>query len=147
MVEKELVERIDRWIEGHRDEFIEDVVRMVRIKSVAQQDSPVKPYGSGCREALHAMLDLGKKHGFLTENYEEYMGSIDMGIPKETIGFWGHLDVVPEGDGWDFPPYEGVVKNGMIIGRGAQDNKGQTMAVFYVMRCIQELGIPLRHNL
>lgn len=147
MVEKELVERIDRWIEGHRDEFIEDVVRMVRIKSVAQQDSPVKPYGSGCREALHAMLDLGKKHGFLTENYEEYMGSIDMGIPKETIGFWGHLDVVPEGDGWDFPPYEGVVKNGMIIGRGAQDNKGQTMEVFYVMRCIQELGIPLRHNL
>ena len=147
MAEQELVAKIDKWIENHRDEFVEDVVRMVRIKSVAQQDSPVKPYGPGCREALHAMLDLGKKHGFLTENYEEYMGSIDLGTSGETIGFWGHLDVVPEGDGWDFPPYEGVVKNGMIIGRGAQDNKGQTMAVFYVMRCIQELGIPLRHNL
>ena len=140
-------EKIDQWIEEHRQELINDIVDQVRIKSVAEKNSPVKPYGQGCRDALHAMLDLGKRHGFLTENYEDYMGGIDMGGKGETIGFWGHLDVVPEGEDWDFPPYQGVIKNGMIIGRGAQDNKGQTMAVFYVLRCIRDLGIPLRHNL
>lgn len=140
-------EKIDRWIEAHHEEFIGDIVRQVRIKSVAEHDSTVPPYGQGCLDALHAMLALGEKHGFETQNYENYMGSIDFGGAGETIGFWGHLDVVPEGNDWDFPPYEGVVKDGLIIGRGAQDNKGQTMAVFYVMRCIRELGIPLRHNL
>lgn len=140
-------ERIDRWIAEHRQEFIDDVVAQVRIKSVAEKNSSVKPYGQGCLNALHAMLELGDRYGFVTQNYENYMGSINMGGQGETIGFWGHLDVVPEGGDWDFPPYEGIVKNGMIIGRGAQDNKGQTMAVFYVLRCIRELGIPLRHNL
>ena len=35
-----------------------------------------------------------------------------------------HADVVPAGDGWSVPPFEGVVKEGFVWGRGATDNKG-----------------------
>jgi len=35
-----------------------------------------------------------------------------------------HLDVVPAGSGWTKPPYEGVVENGKVYGRGSTDNKG-----------------------
>ena len=35
-----------------------------------------------------------------------------------------HTDVVPAGDGWTVPPFDGVVKDGQVWGRGAVDNKG-----------------------
>ncbi len=140
-------EKIIKWIDGHREEMIADIVRLVRIKSVSDTSSAVKPYGQGCLDALHEMLRIAQGYGFQVKNYEDTIGEIDLGYPGEDIGFWGHLDVVPEGDGWDYPPYEGIVEHGLIIGRGAQDNKGQTVAVLFVMRCIKELGIPLQHNL
>lgn len=140
-------QKITEWIEKHKEEMIADIVKLVRIKSVSDDSSPVKPYGQGCLDALHEMLDIAQGYGFDVKNYNDTVGEIDLGYPGEDIGFWGHLDVVPEGEGWDYPPYEGIMEHGMIIGRGAQDNKGQTIAVLFVMRCIKELEIPLHHNL
>jgi len=37
--------------------------------------------------------------------------------------FAGHVDVVPAGNGWDTNPYEAVLKDGYIYGRGTQDMK------------------------
>ncbi|MFH0939842.1 MAG: M20/M25/M40 family metallo-hydrolase [Planctomycetota bacterium] len=51
------------------------------------------------------------------------IGSIGSGgAPRLFIP--AHTDVVPAGDGWSVPPFGGVVKDGMIWGRGAVDNKG-----------------------
>ena len=49
--------------------------------------------------------------------------------------------------GLDYEPFEPVVKDGYLIGRGAQDNKGPAVAMLYVMRCIRELGLPAAHEL
>ena len=44
--------------------------------------------------------------------------------------FAGHTDVVPVGDGqaWHHPPFEAVVQDGMLTGRGAVDMKGAIAA-------------------
>jgi succinyl-diaminopimelate desuccinylase len=39
------------------------------------------------------------------------------------FGFAGHLDVVPPGDGWVSDPFEPVVEDGILTGRGAVDMK------------------------
>jgi len=39
------------------------------------------------------------------------------------FGFAGHLDVVPPGDGWRSDPFETVIENGILTGRGAADMK------------------------
>jgi len=44
------------------------------------------------------------------------------------FGFAGHLDVVPPGDGWASDPFEPVVEDGMLIGRGANDMKSAIAA-------------------
>ena len=44
------------------------------------------------------------------------------------FGFAGHLDVVPPGDGWATNPFETVIENGILAGRGAVDMKSAIAA-------------------
>ncbi|WP_336056689.1 acetylornithine deacetylase/succinyl-diaminopimelate desuccinylase family protein [Nitratireductor sp. CH_MIT9313-5] len=44
--------------------------------------------------------------------------------PGPTIHFNSHIDVVEAGEGWTMDPFEGVVKDGRVYGRGACDMKG-----------------------
>jgi succinyl-diaminopimelate desuccinylase len=48
----------------------------------------------------------------------------------KNLCFAGHTDVVPSGnkEKWKFPPYDAVVNDGMLIGRGAADMKGSIAA-------------------
>ncbi|MGN0182758.1 MAG: M20/M25/M40 family metallo-hydrolase [Candidatus Ornithomonoglobus sp.] len=64
--------------------------------------------------------------------------------PAAAVGIWSHADVVPVGSGWTYPPFEGVYKNGLVIGRGAQDNKCSAIAGLYILECIREMKIPLQ---
>lgn len=148
-MDRELYERIDQWMEAHREELVRDICRMVRIASVSDPEAEEKPFGRGCLEALEEMLRMGEEYGFQTHNYENYVGAmwLEDGPMEETIGFWNHLDVVPVGNNWVYPPFEPVVKDGYLIGRGSQDNKGPAVGMMYVMRCLKELKIPLKHRL
>jgi succinyl-diaminopimelate desuccinylase len=56
----------------------------------------------------------------------------------------GHLDVVPVGEGWTHGPFNPVIEDGKLYGRGVNDDKGPAMAAFYAMRNLKEMGIPLK---
>lgn len=136
------------WIENHRNDIIEDMRRIVNIRSVSEPESAVKPFGEGCREALDAMLAMASEKGLETDNFDYYGGRISLhtGTDGKEIGIWSHLDVVPEGSGWTFPPYEMTVLDDFLIGRGVQDNKSSAVGILYVLLCLKELGIPLKWN-
>jgi succinyl-diaminopimelate desuccinylase len=59
----------------------------------------------------------------------------------------GHLDVVPVGDGWTHGPFNPVIENGKLYGRGVNDDKGPTMAAFYAMRALKEMNVPLKRKI
>ncbi len=59
-----------------------------------------------------------------------------------------HTDVVPvERDGWEEEPFAGLVKDGVIWGRGAVDMKGMGVIELIAMLLIKRLGIPLRRDI
>jgi succinyl-diaminopimelate desuccinylase len=58
-----------------------------------------------------------------TENMVAIRGS---GGPH--FGFAGHLDVVPPGEGWASDPFDPVIKDGILTGRGANDMKSAIAA-------------------
>jgi len=66
---------------------------------------------------------LGEPPDGPTENMVAIRGS---GGPH--FGFAGHLDVVPPGDGWSSDPFETVIEDGILSGRGAVDMKSAIAA-------------------
>ena len=55
-----------------------------------------------------------------------------------------HVDVVPPGnvDDWDTDPFEAVVKDGRVYGRGAEDNGQSIAAALFAAKTLQDLDIP-----
>lgn len=149
MIDKEIYEQVHQWMEAHKENMIHDIQRIVRIPSISKPEEEIKPFGAACRQAMDEMLQIGREHGFYTENYEYYVGSIGEKEKKwdDMIGFWNHLDVVPVGEGWDFDPFGAELKGDLLIGRGSQDNKGPAIGMLYVMECIRDLKLPVGHQL
>ena len=51
-----------------------------------------------------------------------------LGEGERKLLFLSHTDVVPAGEGWDFDPFSGEIKNGTVYGRGAIDCKSLAAA-------------------
>ncbi|MFD2208200.1 dipeptidase PepV [Virgibacillus halophilus] len=136
------------WMEEvskRKDAFIKDLQGLLQIKSVLDEEHATAdaPLGQGVKDALQYMLDLGEKDGFESKNVGNLAGHLEMGEGKELLGILGHVDVVPEGDGWSVDPYSATIKDGKIYARGSSDDKGPTIAAYYGMKIVKELGVPL----
>ena len=137
-------EQIDQWIEAHKEQMLEDICELIRIRSVSAYDpnSPERPFGEGCAKVLLRALELCERRGFRTRNYDFYCGTAVLpGTTSSSIGIFNHLDVVPEGNGWSFDPFSPFVRDGVLFGRGSMDNKGAAVTSLYMMMCLRELAI------
>lgn len=74
-------------------------------------------------------------------------GSASMSSGKPPLSIYAHMDVVPAGTGWTLDPFEGVVKDGKVFGRGAIDMKGAIPPVVVALELIRELGLEPRFDL
>lgn len=127
-------------VEEIKNEIVEETSKIIKIKSVTDVKGNGMPFGEGVNQALESVLELGEKLGFRTKNLDGYAGYLEWGEGEECVGVLGHLDVVPEGDGWIYPPYGGEVHDGKIYGRGAIDDKGPMMACVYGLYALKEIG-------
>ncbi|MGA8944304.1 MAG: dipeptidase PepV [Thermoactinomyces sp.] len=129
-----------------KDDFLKELKHLLSIESVLDEStaSVSAPFGKKIAEALDYMLELGKKDGFQTKNVDGYAGHIEYGDGEDIIGVLSHIDVVPPGDGWTTPPFSPVIRDGKLFARGALDDKGPTMAAYFALKIVKELGLPLK---
>ena len=118
-------------IEARSDEIVALTRELIRIPSV----NPPGDFYRDCAELIGARL---ASRGFAVEHLraEGSPGDSDRyprwnviarregASPGPCVHFNGHIDVVATGEGWTCPPFEGVVKDGRVYGRGACDMKG-----------------------
>lgn len=123
----------------NKEELIKNLQELIKIPSVHTESSiPNEPFGKNTIKALEYILNLGQSLGFRTKNINGYCGYIEFGEGTELIGIVGHLDVVPEGENWTYPPFEGKIVDDKIYGRGAIDDKGPVMASLYAMKAVMD---------
>ncbi|MYC52986.1 MAG: ArgE/DapE family deacylase, partial [Gammaproteobacteria bacterium] len=65
--------------------------------------------------------------------------------PARSLILNGHIDVVPAGDvsRWTVPPWQGTIRDGNLMGRGALDMKGALCCGLYAARAISDAGVEL----
>ena len=130
-------------INDMREEIIKSTQEILKIKSIEDEGKPGAPFGEGVSKALEYALKLSESMGFKTRNLDGYIGYAEYGEGEEYVGVLGHLDVVPEGDGWKYPPYGAEIHEGKIYARGSLDDKGPIIAALYGLKAIKEANLPL----
>lgn len=134
---------LNKKVEEMSKEIIKSTQDIVRIKSVEGEPKKGMPFGEGPYNALKYALDLSESLGFKAVNLDNYIGYAEYGEGEEYVGVLGHLDVVPEGDGWIYPPYAAEIHDGKMYGRGTMDDKGPIISALYGLKAIKDSGIKL----
>lgn len=136
-------------LENNFSEFLNNLDRVVSIPSYYQEDSTKYPFGENIQKVLEEMIDICKELGFRTYiDSEGYYGYAEIGSGEKLVGVLGHLDVVPPGDlsKWENEPFKPVIKDGKYYGRGAQDDKGPTLAAIYALKTLLDCGFKLKYR-
>lgn len=126
--------------------FLEQLIAIKSTGSDAIVDDTYGslPYGFMPFSALKFFLDYAEKSGMRTGTIENRVGWCEIGPENaDLIGIVCHLDVVPEGDGWNTPAFELTLKDGILYGRGIVDDKGPAAASFIAMKRLLESGYVL----
>ncbi len=136
-------------LENNFSEFLNNLDRVVSIPSYYQEDSTKYPFGENIQKVLEEMIDICKELGFRTYiDSEGYYGYAEIGSGEKLVGVLGHLDVVQPGDlsKWENEPFKPVIKDGKYYGRGAQDDKGPTLAAIYALKTLLDCGFKLKYR-
>ena len=120
---------VDEHIETNKDRFLNELLDLLRIPSVSA-DPKYKGDVARCAEAVKIRMEeagLEKVEVCPTKGNPIVYGEKIIDPTKPTVLVYGHYDVQPPDplDLWDSPPFEPVVKDGIIYARGSADDKGQ----------------------
>ena len=140
-------EKLDACIEGLKEEMLEDLKVLVRIDSQKAPAQEGKPFGEGPAKVLEAASGMMERYGLKVTNYDNYVIAGDFGPGEKELDILAHLDVVPVTEDWTVTkPFDPVIVDGKIYGRGTADDKGPAICALYAIRAIKELGIPLKKS-
>jgi acetylornithine deacetylase/succinyl-diaminopimelate desuccinylase-like protein len=123
------MEHIKNYINQHQERFISELMDMLRIPSVSADSKYKDEVLRNAEFVKKSLVDAGadKVEVCLTPGHPIVYAEkiIDPKLP--TVVVYGHYDVQPPDplDLWDSPPFEPVIKDGLIVARGSCDDKGQ----------------------
>lgn len=114
----------------HADRFQQELFDMLRIPSVSADKAHAGDIDKMARWLADHLRGLGLENARVMPTagnpvvYAEWLGA---GHDRPTVLVYGHYDVVPAAveDGWSTPPFEPLVRDGLIYARGVTDDKGQ----------------------
>jgi acetylornithine deacetylase len=148
------------FIDNNIDDLITFLQEMISHKSVYLNEEGMQKYMAcylakmgGNIDMWYPDIDQMRKHPAFCVDRENFDTSpIVVGEFKgcgggKSLIINGHVDVVPEGDNWDFGPYEGKLVDGIIYGRGANDMKGGFAAAIFALKAVLESGIKLKGDI
>jgi len=138
-------------MEKHQLQALEVLKASIKIPSVCNEEAnDGTPFGIDIQNALEHVLSVCKQLGM--ETYIDpngYYGYADYGQGDEMVGVVGHMDVVSGGDPslWNTSPFEPVVMDGRLYGRGSEDDKGPTFAALFALKAVMDAGLEFKRRI
>ncbi len=135
--------------------IVESLISLVKIPSeVTRKDGKI--VRMKYHEVAETIKGLAEKHGLDVESIDILGGEIPtlfISVPAQgpTVALITHYDVIPARGPWvingeEMDPYQPVVRDGKIYGRGAADDKSAIVAAIAALTELQDEGIALRYQ-
>ncbi|MDF2963974.1 MAG: YlmB [Paenibacillus sp.] len=147
---KEKLSHLMRQVDQRQDELIQLLERLIRFRTPA-------PPARNTEEAQQFIASFLQEKGFSIDKWDVYPGDPNVvGVLKgyaaeeyKSLIINGHVDVaeVSENELWEKEPFVPVVRDGVIIGRGAADMKGGLAGALFAIQLLHEAGIKLPGDL
>jgi acetylornithine deacetylase len=147
---EELIEKITSEVEARKEELLDLLSKLVAFPTV----SPPARNTNSVQDFIKTYLE---NLGFITDKWDVYPGDPNVvGILRgdsseqfNSLIVNGHVDVAEVGDDkeWLTPPFETVIRDGDIVGRGVADMKGGIAASLFAIKLLKDLGITLKGDL
>ncbi len=150
-------EMLWKYIDTHAGEAIDLMKNLIPLKSLGPLNE-----GPGEMGTARFITNYLKQIGIKTiESYPapdpmveggerpNIIGRIPGKNQNRTVWIMSHMDVVPEGDisKWDTDPFEAVVKDGKIFGRGTEDNHQGLVSSLILARAFMENNVQPACNI
>ena len=126
-------------IAAYMPELTQNIAHLVHFDTVQQPPQPDVPFGLPLHQALDFVLGLAQNWGWRTCNLDYKCGWAEVG-EGPLFGVLGHIDVVPLGEGWHYPPLGATIADGKMYGRGTQDDKGPLLSSMYALKALLDEG-------
>lgn len=144
-------------IEKLEPEMIKTLMQLIRIPAIGPETG-----GDGENSKAQLVKEILKEAGFdKIEQYDAEDSRVISGKRPNIIAYWfgaseaprfwiiTHLDVVPAGEEklWTVTrPFEPVVKDGRVYGRGSEDNGQSLVASIYAIKALKQIGAKLNRT-
>ena len=145
-----------RWVDQSKDELTRFMVEMLKIKAVNPDSGGNGEYARGLfiQKQLESLGLRVERHDVPDKRVAEgtrvnLTTVIDGEDKSRTLWLAAHMDTVPEGarELWSTDPYDPVVKDGKIFGRGSEDNGQAIGSILFTAKAIKALGLKPKMNL
>lgn len=144
------LEALLNQVDERQDELIQLAAQLIRFKTPA-------PPARNTEEAQQFIANFLKQRRFEIDQWDVYPGDPNVvGVRKgraseqyQSLIINGHVDVaeVNAGEPWEKSPFEPIIRDGVLIGRGAADMKAGLAGALFAIQLLDEAGIHLPGDL
>ncbi|MBX3277469.1 MAG: acetylornithine deacetylase/succinyl-diaminopimelate desuccinylase family protein [Acidobacteria bacterium] len=145
-IEREVCRRVDEL----QEELVDFLRALVRIPTI-------NPPGANYADCAALIGERLREFGYDVQYVEaedlpesspshpriNVIGRMQGRYAHPCLHFNGHIDVVPPGAGWTVDPFDAIVENGRLYGRGVTDQKAGIAASIYAVEAIRRAGVAL----
>ena len=143
---------VDEGLAGAAADAVDadEVLAFARALIGAPSENPGGTEDAAAAVAANILAAMGASPETIRsdEGRPSVVASIGSG-ERPSLAWNGHLDVVPVGDrsNWVHGPWDGIVEDGRLIGRGSADMKGPVAAALAAATAIRRAGFELAGTL
>lgn len=154
MVHEQEIARLFAKIDAARDDLValtRDLIRFPTINPPGADYHAICQYLGRRMTARGAAVEYVRAQGAPDDSDEfprwNVIGRFSGAEAGPCVHFNSHIDVVEAGLGWTVPPFEAVVKDDRVYGRGACDMKGGLAASLIAIEALIDCGLLTRGSL